>query len=195
MNSITKDVLHRIFELNDLLPDLKDIAIDITEAVEIITTSLKNGGKVMFCGNGGSASQSSHLSTEISSRFLINRKPYSAISLTADTTTLTANSNDFGYDSIFSKQVEAIGKPGDVLVGLSTSGASENVHAAFLTADGIGIKTILMTGSKGGIFKKSFIDKLIVVPSDQTPRIQECHLLIGHIICEMIEKELSQEEK
>lgn len=195
MKNATREILVKIFELNDILPDLVDIVPDISKAIDVVTESLKNGGKIIFCGNGGSAADSQHLAAEFVGRMLINRKPYAAVSLTTDTSIITAISNDFSFEEIFSKQVEAIGKPEDVFFGITTSGKSPNILKAAEVASNIGMKIIFLTGNKGK-YLKDFIDSIVLsVPSEQTPRIQECHILIGHIIAEVVESSMVEYTK
>lgn len=149
--------------------------------------ALKNGHTIFFCGNGGSAADSQHLAAEIVGRFLKERRGMAAIALTTDTSILTAVGNDYGYDQIFARQVEALVRPGDVLIGLSTSGNSKNIVAAVEKANGIGAVTVGMTGGSGGKLAE-LCTACLVVPSSVTARIQEAHILAGHMICEMIDE-------
>jgi len=160
----------------------------IERAATVVVTAIKNGNKVIFCGNGGSAADSQHLAAELIGKFYFNRRSLPAVSLTVNTSIITAIGNDFGFDKVFARQLEGIGKAGDVLIGLSTSGNSENVVEAFRLAKEIGIITIAFTGESGGILR-NLADILINVPSNDTPRIQEAHIMVGHIICELVEKE------
>lgn len=173
---------------------LKALTPDIEKACKVCIEALKNGGKVMFCGNGGSAADSQHLAAELVGRYKINRPALNSVALTTDTSILTAVGNDFGYDTIFERQVEGLGKKGDVLIGLSTSGNSKNVLLAMAKAKSLGITTIAMTGEKGGKMKES-ADIALNVPSDTTNHIQEMHIAVGHIICGFIEKELAPKVK
>ncbi len=158
----------------------------IEEAADLIRKALKQGGKVLFCGNGGSASDSLHLASEIVGRFQKERRAMAAVSLNADVAAVTAVANDYGYASVFSRAVEGLMKPEDVLFGISTSGNSENVFQAILKSKEIGGRTIALLGKDGGKIK-DLADISIVVPSECTARIQEAHIMIGHIICELIE--------
>lgn len=167
---------------------LKSLTAQIGSAAHMITASVKSTGKVLVFGNGGSAADSQHIAAELVGRFKKERKAIAAISLTTDTSILTALGNDYGYQSIFSRQVEAIGRPGDVAFGISTSGNSPNVIAALEKARSIGMKTIGMTGKGGGKMSKC-CDVLIAIPSDDTPRVQESHIMIAHIICDLVESE------
>ncbi len=160
----------------------------IERATTVVVNAIKNGNKVIFCGNGGSAADSQHLAAELIGKFYFNRRSLPAVSLTVNTSIVTAIGNDFGFDKVFARQLEGIGKAGDVLIGLSTSGNSENVVEAFRLAKEIGIITIAFTGESGGILR-GLADILINVPSNDTPRIQEAHIMVGHIICELVEKE------
>ena len=152
--------------------------------------ALRRGNKIMFCGNGGSAADSQHLAAELVGRYKMNRPAMNAVALTVDTSILTAVGNDYGYDTIFERQVEGIGKEGDVLVGLSTSGNSKNVLLAFAKAKKQGIKTLALTGNAGGKMKEE-ADLTINVPSDTTNNIQEMHIAVGHLLCGVIEKEIN----
>jgi len=156
---------------------------------EQIVNAYKSGNKVLFCGNGGSAADAQHLAAELTGKFYLNRPPLYAEALHVNTSYLTAVANDFSYDEVFSRLVKAKGQNGDILIGISTSGNSKNIIQAFITAKEIGIITVAMTGSSGGNMK-NFADYLINVPSNDTPRIQEAHITIGHIICEIVERSL-----
>jgi len=164
---------------------------DVFAAIDIIVNSVKNGGKVMFCGNGGSAADSQHLATEFVIRLShdLNRPSIAAIALTTDTSLLTAGGNDIGFENVFARTVEGLGKEGDVLIGISTSGNSKNVINAFAKAKEKKIKTIAFLGGSGGKIKDT-TDISIIIPSPNTQRIQEGHITIGHIICESVEREL-----
>ena len=166
----------------------------IETVAKLCVDAIKNGNKVMFCGNGGSAADSQHLAAELVGRYKINRPALNSIALTTDTSILTAVGNDFGYDTIFERQVEGLGKKGDVLIGLSTSGNSKNVLLAMDKAKSMGISTVAMTGEKGGKMKEN-ADFAINVPSDVTNHIQEMHIAVGHIICGIIEKECAPKVK
>ena len=155
----------------------------------VLAGCLGQGGAILWCGNGGSASDSQHIAAELVGRFKENRRPLRSIALSTDTSVLTCIGNDFGYEEVFSRQVEAIGRPGDVLVGISTSGRSPNVNAAFTTARSVGVTTVGLLG-KGGGDAVGLVDHALVVPSASTARIQEAHILIGHVFCEIIESEL-----
>ncbi len=158
-----------------------------TEAVAAcLTQALQTGHRVLFCGNGGSAADAQHLAAELSGRFYLDRAPLNAEALHCNTSYLTAVANDYGYDQIYSRMINGACTRGDVLVGLSTSGNSANILNAFETAGRIGVITVALTGSTGGKLKAR-ADYLINVPSDDTPRIQEAHIMLGHIICEMVE--------
>ncbi|ENN95560.1 phosphoheptose isomerase [Methanocaldococcus villosus KIN24-T80] len=162
---------------------------NLKKSIEIIVRVLKNGNKILICGNGGSAADAQHFAAEIVGRFKLERKGLPAIALTTDTSILTAIGNDYGFEMIFERQVEALGKKGDVLVGISTSGNSKNVIRAVNKAKEMGIYTIGLLG-KGGGKLKDIVDLALVVPSNDTARIQECHLTIYHVICEEVEKRL-----
>lgn len=159
----------------------------IDKVVELITTAFKNGNRVYFCGNGGSAADAQHLAAEFSGRFYTDRKALPAEALHCNTSYLTAVANDYGYDVVFSRMIDGIGMKGDVLVGLSTSGNSGNIIKAFEVAKEKGLITVAFTGDTGGKMK-NMVDHLINVPSNDTPRIQESHITIGHIICQLVEE-------
>ena len=161
----------------------------IDAAAQLMIKSLQNGGKVHFCGNGGSAADAQHLAAELSGRFYFDRPPLNAEALHCNTSYLTAVGNDYGYDYIFSRLLRGTAKRGDVLVGISTSGNSKNIVKAYETAKEMGVTIISLTGETGGIMK-DFSDILLNVPSTDTPRIQESHIMIGHIICELVETDM-----
>jgi len=173
---------------NEILAD--DSLIHRIELLtEIIAQAFRNGNKVLFCGNGGSAADAQHLAAEFSGRFYTDRDPLPSEALHCNTSYMTAVANDYGYDVVYSRIVKGIGKPGDVLIGLSTSGNSVNIIKAMEVAKQIGMISVCFTGATGGKLK-SLCDHLINVPSNDTPRIQESHIMIGHIMCELVEKVL-----
>lgn len=165
----------------------------LNEAIEAVgkamAKSIADGNKLMFCGNGGSAADSQHLASELTGRFINDRRPLAAIALTVDSSALTCIGNDYSFADVFSRQVEGLGRAGDCLFGISTSGNSENVLRAFNVARRLNITTIGLLGRDGGKMRAAS-DLAIVVPSDVTARIQEMHILIGHTICGLIEHEL-----
>ncbi|HEU0228890.1 MAG TPA: D-sedoheptulose 7-phosphate isomerase [Arachidicoccus soli] len=161
----------------------------IEEAVQLVVNAFRAGNKVWFCGNGGSAADAQHLAAEFSGRFYINRKALPAEALHCNTSYLTAVANDYDYDVIYSRLIDGLGAKGDILIGLSTSGNSKNILKAFDTAKEMGITTIAFTGASGGKIKEQ-TNILFNVPNEDTPRIQECHILIGHIICQLVEAEI-----
>ena len=161
----------------------------IDAAAQQIIKSLQNGGKVHFCGNGGSAADAQHLAAELSGRFYFDRPPLNAEALHCNTSYLTAVGNDYGYEHIFSRLLRGTAKRGDVLVGISTSGNSKNILQAYETAKDMGVEIVSFTGKTGGAMK-DFSTVLLNVPSTDTPRIQESHIMIGHIICEIVETTL-----
>jgi len=164
-------------------------AADIEKAIEIIIGALKKGGKLILCGNGGSAADAQHIAAELVGRFKEERKALAAIALTTDTSILTAIGNDYGYKYVFKRQVEALANKGDILLAISTSGNAPNVIEVVELANKIGLKTIALTGGSGGKLAKA-ATLSIIVPSVKTPRIQESHIAIGHIICELVEETL-----
>jgi len=168
----------------------KESVSDIAEATKIIKKALKSGGKVLIFGNGGSAADAQHIASEFVNRFSKDRKAYSAIALTTNTSVLTSIGNDSSFNNIFARQVEALGRKGDVAWAISTSGKSKNVVSALEVARSLGLKTILLTGSAAGAIGDS-VDCLVKIPSKSTPRIQELHITVAHIICELVEEKLS----
>ena len=166
--------------------------LEITNQISnCIIDCYKKGGKVLFCGNGGSSADAQHLAAELTGRFYKDRDPLFAESLSVNTSYLTAVSNDYSYDVVFSRLVQAFGKSGDILIGLSTSGNSKNIVEAIKIANSLDMTTIGFTGINDS--KVSELSKFTIkVPSDDTPRIQECHMLIGHIICEIVEEEFTK---
>lgn len=170
------------------------LAEDIYRCVQLIQKSLDGGGKLLLMGNGGSAGDAQHIAAEWIGRYKAERKALPAIALTVDTSTLTALGNDYGFETIFQRQIEALARPGDVVMGISTSGNSENIVRGLKRANEIGAVTIGLLGNKGGL-AKDHAKLAIVVPSADTAHIQEAHIAIGHIICEMIESELPHESK
>lgn len=160
----------------------------VEEAAARIADCLKSGGKVMACGNGGSSADAQHFAGELVNRFLMNRRPYAGIALNTDASVMTSISNDFSYEEVYSKQVEGLGRAGDVLVGFSTSGNSGNVLKAFETAKELGITTVGFLGGGGGKMLPLSDHALLVSCSSHTPRIQEGHELMMHLICERVEE-------
>ena len=159
----------------------------IEASVDVIVNAFRNGKRVYFCGNGGSAADAQHLAAEFSGRFYTNRKALPAEALHCNTSYLTAVANDYGFDEIYSRLIDGIGEAGDVLVGLSTSGTSANIIKAFETAKKKEMITIGFTGKSGGNMKP-LCDHLVNIPSTDTPRIQESHIMVGHIICQLVEE-------
>lgn len=165
------------------------VAADFDTLLQCCVTSIERGGKIMFFGNGGSAADSQHLATELSIRYKTDRAPIAAIALTTDTSALTAGGNDMGFDAIFARQVEALGKPGDVAIGISTSGNSANVIVALESAKRMDITAAALSGNDGGKLA-GIASPLLVVPSATTARIQEMHIMLGQMLCGALEIEL-----
>lgn len=166
-----------------------DVVLAIAKVIEILIIAFKQGNKALFFGNGGSAGDAQHLAAEFVGRFAFDRPALPALALTANSCCVTAIGNDYGFDQVFSRQLEALARPGDIAFGVSTSGNSLNVLNAMSVAKKMGLRTIALTGRTGGQLLKN-VDHCICVPSDQTSRIQECHILIGHIISELVEREI-----
>jgi D-sedoheptulose 7-phosphate isomerase len=176
------DVKHKLLSDPFLLTTIENIVDEIIE-------SLNNGGKILFCGNGGSAADAQHIAAELSGRFYTVRKPLYAEALHVNSSYITAVANDYSYDVVYSRMIEGCGKKGDVLVGISTSGNSKNVIEALKKANEKEMITVSMTGETGGKMKE--LSKYILnVPSTDTPRIQESHILLGHIICQLVEEKM-----
>jgi D-sedoheptulose 7-phosphate isomerase len=184
-----QEKINEYLEVITLLKNDSEFSTNLSKISDVITECFKAGGKLLICGNGGSAADSQHLATELVSRFFMERKALNAEALTVNTSTLTAVANDYSFDEVFSRQIEAKGKKGDVLLSISTSGNSKNVIEAIKVAKSIGMKTIGFTGNNRESLICKLSDYCICVPSNSTPRIQEAHILIGHIICEIVEKE------
>lgn len=187
------DIILRIFKESS---HVKEVFVNenlarISKVIDIVTSSLKSGNKILLFGNGGSAADAQHLAAEFVNRFLIERPPLPAIALTTDTSVITSIGNDYDFSEIFSKQVRAIGSPGDVAWGMSTSGNSPNVFKGLEMAKKMGLATIGMTGKDGGNIAK-IVDYSLNVTSNSTPRIQEVHITVGHVICEMVDFKLFQ---
>jgi D-sedoheptulose 7-phosphate isomerase len=177
--SESRDVLGRAMADARLLHTIADVA-------RLSSSRLKAGSKIFFAGNGGSAADAQHLAGELVSRFKYDRPGLAGIALTTDTSVLTAIGNDYGYERLFARQLEALGRTGDVLFAISTSGRSPNVVAALKTARSLGIHTVGLTGASAGSMPE-FCDWLMKAPSDETPKIQEIHIIIGHTICALVE--------
>ena len=181
--------------LNDSFNNLQKIINDkgLTAEIEIVTTKIiqafKDGNKLLLCGNGGSASDAQHIAAELSGRFIKERKPLYAEALHVNSSYMTAVSNDYGFESTYSRMLEAIGKKGDVLIALSTSGNSENVINAVKMANSLGMLSVGMSGAMGGKIKDLCLHN-IIIPSSNTARVQEAHILVGHIFCQIIEEQI-----
>lgn len=186
-NKIIEDVFNE--HLNTIKESHVQISKKIEEASNLIKKSLKTGGTIYWCGNGGSAADSQHIAAEFVGRFKKDRKPLKSLALTTDTSVLTCVANDYSYEEIFSRQIKAFGKKGDVLVAITTSGKSKNIINALIQAKKMKIKTIGLLGKDGGKCK-DYCDISIIVPSKVTARIQETHILIEHLLCELVEYKL-----
>jgi D-sedoheptulose 7-phosphate isomerase len=189
--NIYKEIIDQAF--SEHIETLKKTHITITQNIEIaadlIAKSLTSGGTIFWCGNGGSAADSQHIAAEFVGRFKKDRRPLRSIALTTDSSVLTCVANDYSYEEIFSRQLNALGRDGDILVAITTSGKSENIKQALIQAQNMGIKTIGLLGKKGGECK-DYSDVSLIVPSDITARIQETHILIEHLLCELVEHKL-----
>lgn len=187
MSEKIKKIITASIETKQMVLQSDELIHTIEKVVDTIVKAFKKGNRVYFCGNGGSAADAQHLAAEFSGRFYTDRKALPAEALHCNTSYMTAVANDYSYDVVYSRIIDGIGEEGDVLVGLSTSGNSKNILNAFETARNKKITTIGFTGSTGGRMKE-LSDYLINIPSSDTPRIQESHILIGHIICQLVEE-------
>lgn len=185
MNRIKQSIEQSIAVKQQILTDAA-LMQRVAEAASLIEQSLRQGGKIHFCGNGGSAADAQHLAAELSGRFYFDRPPLNAEALHCNTSYLTAVGNDYGYDHVFSRLLRGTGRRGDVLVGISTSGNSRNILEAYRVAQELGIHIVSLTGQTGGKMRDCG-GLLLNVPSTDTPRIQESHIMLGHIICELVE--------
>jgi len=192
MRDRIKDILLESIQVKEEL--LRSYVGQIKGIADLIIECLKKGGKVILCGNGGSAADAQHIAAEFIGRFKRDRTALAAISLTTNSSVLTSLANDYGYDVVFSKQVEALAQKNDILIGISTSGKAKNVALALKQAKKSNIKTVALTGGDGGDLAK-LADVSFIVPSAITARIQEAHITVGHIICELVEQILCQEQK
>jgi D-sedoheptulose 7-phosphate isomerase len=184
-----KEIITASIDTKQQILQNEDLLSTISAITEKISGALAAGKRIYFCGNGGSAADAQHLAAEFTGRFYLNRKALPAEALHCNTSYLTAVANDYSFDDVYSRLVEGICQQGDVLVGLSTSGNSANIVKALETARSMGVLTVAFTGITGGVLK-GISDYLVNVPSSDTPRIQESHILIGHIICQLVEEKL-----
>lgn len=192
MTQKIKDIIQSSIRVKEQVLNDANLVHNLNTLVEKITHTFQQGGKVLFCGNGGSAADAQHLAAEFSGRFYTDRDPLPSEALHCNTSYLTAVANDYGYDFVYSRLLKGMAKPGDILVGLSTSGNSTNILNAFEMARQIGVTTVGFTGTTGGKMA-GLCDILINVPSDDTPRIQESHIMLGHIACELVERNLFEQ--
>jgi D-sedoheptulose 7-phosphate isomerase len=184
-----KQAIQNSIQLKQNILENSELLSKISQVSQEIINAFKNDKKVLLCGNGGSAADAQHIAAELSGRFYFDRDPLFAEALHVNTSYITAVANDYSYDEVYSRLVKAKGRAGDILIGISTSGNSKNIIKAIEVANEIGMITVGMTGKTGGKMK-DVCKYLINVPSNDTPRIQEAHIMIGHIICEIVEKEL-----
>lgn len=188
MDTVIRSIEDSIITKQNILRNIE--LLERIEAVaEVMVKALKDGKRILWCGNGGSAADAQHLAAELSGRFYYDRPPLNSEAMHCNTSYMTAVANDYGYDLIYSRMIDGACKPGDVLVGISTSGNSKNICNAFRKAKELGVITVAMTGETGGEMK-TLTDYLLNVPSSDTPRIQESHIMIGHIICEIVEAQM-----
>lgn len=188
MDIVTRSIQDSIAAKQQILNNPTLVAT-IREVAQVMIDALRNGKRILWCGNGGSAADAQHLAAELSGRFYYDRPPLNSEALHCNTSYMTAVANDYGYDLIYSRMIDGACRPGDVLVGISTSGNSKNICNAFVKAKDLGVITVALTGEKGGAMKQ-YADYLLNVPSTDTPRIQESHIMLGHIICEIVEATL-----
>lgn len=189
MRDKIRDILLESIQVKEEL--LRNAVTQIKDIAELVIESLKKNGKVIIFGNGGSASDSQHIAAEFVGRFKKDRTALAAIALTVNTSVLTSLANDYGYEVVFARQIEALGQKNDIAIGISTSGKAKNVALGIKQAKKMGIKTVALTGGDGGELIK-LADTYLIVPSQVTARVQEAHITIGHIICELVEQTLCQ---
>ncbi len=187
IDEILKEHIEVIQKIGNLKESINEISL-------LINRALFNGKKLLIMGNGGSAADSQHFAAEIVGRYKIERPGYPAIALTTDTSIITSIANDYSYERIFSRQIESLAEKGDIVIGLSTSGNSRNVMEGFIVAEKKGCKTFALLGKDGGMLK-NYADYKLIIPSDTTARVQECHILIIHLLCDLFEKELMDNGK
>ncbi len=188
MDTITRSISESILTKRNILNN-PELLHTIQQVADTMITSLRNGNRVLWCGNGGSAADAQHLAAELSGRFYYDRPPLNSEALHCNTSYLTAVANDYSYDLIYSRMIDGACRKGDVLVGISTSGNSKNILNAFRKAKELGVITVAMTGQTGGAMRE-VADYLLNVPSSDTPRIQESHIMLGHIVCEIVEAQM-----
>jgi len=187
-----KKVIYQEFQshLETIIRVIEHSQADLEIASSLVVDTLKNGNKILLCGNGGSAADAQHFAAELTGRYKTERKGLAGIALTTDTSAITAIANDYGYDRIFDRQFEALANEGDLLIGISTSGNSKNIISALKLAKEMNCKTIGFSGRDGGAMTE-LCDINLIVPSDDTPRIQEMHILFAHTICQIVDNNLS----
>lgn len=188
MSQKIKQIITDSIEVKQQIVQDEQLVAKVQACADLITQAFQNGNRIYFCGNGGSAADAQHLAAEFSGRFYVDRKALPAEALHCNTSYITAVGNDYGYDFVYSRIMDGIGQKGDVLIGLSTSGNSTNIIKAFEVCREKGVVTIGLTGATGGNMK-DLCDHLLNVPSSDTPRIQESHILLGHIICQLVEEQ------
>lgn len=194
MSEPASSLISRVLEAHfSLREGMASIVPDIERAGAMLAGALESGGTLYLCGNGGSAADAQHIATELVGRFLKERRALPAVALHTNTSTLTAVGNDYGFEDVYARQVEAFCRPGDVLIGISTSGNSESILKALRKAREMGVATLGLTGRKGGRLPEA-CDQCLHAPSDETPRIQEMHILIGHILCQICEDALCSDK-
>jgi D-sedoheptulose 7-phosphate isomerase len=187
----SEQITNHFIQSMDIIKKSSSLSSEINNSVHLIINSIKNGNKLFLFGNGGSAADAQHIAAELIGRFKLERKSFPAIALTTDTSILTSLGNDYSYDVVFSRQCESLVEDGDVVIGISTSGNSKNVELGLIAAKQRGAKTIGLLGNNGGIIK-SISDISIIVDSNDTANIQESHRVIYHIICDLVEKQLTE---
>ena len=188
LDAITATLQASIDTKQALINDTKRLE-GLLEVAKVASSTIKAGHKIMLCGNGGSAADSQHIAAELIGRFEKERRSMAAVALTTDTSALTAIGNDYGYDQVFARQVEGLGQSGDLLIGISTSGNSKNVVKAMEVAQSKGIRTVALVGDKPEGAMQAIADYVLAAPSTNTARIQECHILIMHTLCQLVESE------
>lgn len=188
-SSIIRKCIQERIQIENLILNDNLLLADLQKTAEIIVEAYRSGNKTLFCGNGGSAADAQHLAAELSGKFYLERDPIHAEACHTNSSFTTAVSNDYGFEMVYARYIQAVGKEGDVLVAISTSGKSENIIRAIRSARRAGMKCIVFTGQSGGSMS-SLADVCLRIPSEDTPRIQESHILLGHIVCELVERTL-----
>ncbi len=188
MRAVEKEIVNSFRESGEVKEQfIRESLTSLISVIQAVVEALETGNKILLFGNGGSAADAQHIAAAFVNRISMERPPLPAVSLVTDAAVITSISNDYGFSDVFAKQIKALGRPGDIAIGISTTGNSANVVRAFEVARELGIITVALTGNKGGTMAE-MADHALIVPANKTPRIQEAHIIIGHVICEMVER-------